>query len=421
VTTTVDRPAVQRRVLAVLVVAQVLGGVGVATGIALSSLAAAQLAGSDIVGGAALTCMVVGTAATALPISRLAARSGRRPALLLGFGLAAVGAVIAAAAIAVGNWPVLLAGLVAFGAATAAGLAARFAATDLAQPHRRARALAVVVWAATVGVVAGPNLAAPVQDLAAASGLVPASGPFVLAAVAFVLAALTVGVGLRPDPMILARADAALQDRAGPATPDRAAWRVLVEHRAAVLAASAIALAQMVMVGLMSLTPVHMDHGGASLRLVGLVISLHVAGMYILSPVFGVLADRWGRLPVLAVGAALLVTAGIVAGPAAATDAIRLTVGLVALGLGWSAALIAGSALLTDAVPLDERARAQGLSDFVMNVAGALGGILAGVVVATTSFTVLGLAVAATAAPLVVVVLVVGARRDAGFAPSTDR
>ena len=420
-TTTVDRHAVQRRVLVVLVVAQVLSGVGVATGIALSSLAAAQLAGSDVVGGAALTCMVVGTAATALPISRLAARSGRRPALLLGFGLAAVGAVGAAVAISVGSWPVLLVALVAFGAATAAGLAARFAATDLAQPHRRARALAIVIWAATVGVVAGPNLAAPVQDLAAAAGLVPASGPFVLSAVAFVLAALAVAVGLRPDPLVLARADA-LQGRAGTAaTPDRAAWRALVAHRPAVLAVSAIALSQMVMVGLMSLTPVHMDHGGASLQLVGLVISLHVAGMYVLSPVFGVLADRWGRLPVLAVGAVLLVTAGIVAGPASATDATRLAVGLVALGLGWSAALIAGSAMLTDAVALDERARVQGLSDVAMNVAGALGGILAGVVVATTSFTVLGLAVAATAAPFVVVVLVVVTRRGAGFAPSTDR
>jgi MFS family permease len=421
VTTIVDRNAVQRRVLAALVVAQVLGGVGVAVGFALASLTAAELAGSDVIGGAALTCMVVGTAAVALPISRLAARAGRRPALLLGYGLATVGAVGAAVAIAVGSWHMLLAALLAFGAATAAGLAARFAATDLALPHRRARALAVVVWATTVGVVAGPNLAAPVQDLAAAAGLVPASGPFVLSAVGFVLAALAVAVGLRPDPLVLARSDAALQDRAGPGTPDRAAWRVLVSHRAAVLAVSAIALSQMVMIGLMSLTPVHMNHGGASLQLVGLVISLHVAGMYVLSPVFGLLADRWGRLPVLVAGAALLVAAGVVAGPAAATDATRLAVGLVALGLGWSAALIAGSALLTDAVPLDERARVQGLSDVAMNVAGALGGILAGVVVAATSFTVLGLAVAATAAPFVVVVLVAGARRGAGFAPSTDR
>jgi MFS family permease len=420
VTTTIDRDAVQRRVLATLVVAQVLGGVGVAVGFALASLTAAELAGSDVIGGAALTCMVVGTAALALPISRLAARAGRRPALLLGYGVATVGAVGAAVAITVGSWHMLLAALVAFGAATAAGLAARFAATDLALPHRRARALAVVLWATTVGVVAGPNLAAPVQDLAAAAGLVPASGPFVLSAVGFVLAALAVGVGLRPDPLVLARVDAALQHRAGAAT-DRAAWRVLVSHGPAVLAVSAIAVSQLAMIGLMSLTPVHMDHGGASLRLVGLVISLHVAGMYVLSPVFGVLADRWGRLPVLVLGAGLLVTAGIVAGPAAATDATRLAAGLVALGLGWSAALIAGSALLTDAVPLDERARVQGLSDVAMNVAGALGGILAGVVVATTSFTVLGLAVAATAAPFVVVVLVTGARRGAAFGPSSDR
>ena len=421
-TTTVDRNAVQRRVLAALVVAQVLGGVGVAVGFALASLTAAELAGSDVVGGAALTCMVVGTAAVALPISRLAARAGRRPALLLGYGVATVGAVGAAVAVAVGSWHMLLAALLAFGAATAAGLSARFAATDLALPHRRARALAVVVWATTVGVVAGPNLAAPMQDLAAAAGLVPASGPFVLSAVGFVLAALAVGLGLRPDPLVLARADAALQDRAGAGTPDRAAWRVLVSSSPAVLAVSAIAVSQMAMIGLMSLTPVHMNHGGASLQLVGLVISLHVAGMYVLSPVFGLLADRWGRLPVLVAGGAMLVAAGVVAGPAAATDATRLAVGLVALGLGWSAALIAGSAMLTDAVPLDERARVQGLSDVAMNVAGALGGILAGVVVATASFTALGLAVSATVAPFVVIVLVTATRRGGiGFGASTDR
>jgi MFS family permease len=244
----------------------------------------------------------------------------------------------------------------------------------------------------------------------------------VLSAVGFVLAALAVGLGLRPDPLVLARADAALQDRTGAGTPDRAAWRVLVSSSPAVLAVSAIAVSQMAMIGLMSLTPVHMNHGGASLQLVGLVISLHVAGMYVLSPVFGLLADRWGRLPVLVAGGAMLVAAGVVAGPAAATDATRLAVGLVALGLGWSAALIAGSAMLTDAVPLDERARVQGLSDVAMNVAGALGGILAGVVVATASFTALGLAVSATVAPFVVIVLVTATRRGGiGFGASTDR
>jgi MFS family permease len=404
--------AVQRRVLTVLVVAQVLGGVGVATGIALASLVAAGLSGSDVVGGAALTSMVVGAAVAALPVSRIASRSGRRPALLLGYGLAAAGALGAVVAVAVGSWPLLLVALLPFGAATAAGLAARFAATDLAEPDRRARALAVVVWAITVGAVAGPNLAPLAQQWAGAWGAVPAVGPFLLAGAAFSGAALVVAAGLRPDPLLLARSrDAAAAEPGAAPRASRSGWQVLRATPAARLAVGEIALSHLVMVGLMSLTPVHMDHGGASLRLVGLVISLHVAGMYVLSPLFGLLADRWGRLPVLALGALTLVAAGVVAGSATSTDAVRLGVGLVALGLGWSAALIAGSALLTDAVPLADRARTQGFSDVTMNAAGAVGGVLAGVVVAATSYAVLGLAVAALVAPFLLVVLRAAVRR----------
>ena len=413
VTTAERTGAAQRRVLAVLVVAQVLGGVGVATGIALASLAAADLSGSDVVGGAALTAVVCGTAVAALPVSRLAARAGRRPALVLGYGTGALGAALSVVALALGSWPLLLLALLPFGAATAAGLAARFAATDLADPGRRARSLGLVIWAVTVGAVAGPNLAAPMQGVAGALGLVPTAGPFLLSAVAFGGAAAVVAVGLRPDPLVLARSLAPDAGAAPAGSRRRGAVRTVRAHPAAVLAIGSIALAHLAMVGLMSLTPVHMDHGGASLQLVGLVISLHVAGMYVLSPVFGLLADRWGRRPVLALGAALLVAAGLVAGPASPTDSVVLTTGLVLLGLGWSAALVAGSAELTDAVPLADRARVEGLSDVTMSVAGALGGVLAGVVVAVASYAALGLTVAVIAAPVLAFVLLGGRRRSA--------
>ncbi|MBW0094132.1 MFS transporter, partial [Pseudonocardia sp. KRD-188] len=318
----------------------------------------------------------------------------------------------AVGALSIGSWPLLLVALVPFGAASAAGLAARFAATDLAEPGSRARSLALVVWAVTVGAVAGPNLAGPMQELARALGLVAQSGPFLLAAVTFGAAAAVVSAGLRPDPLVLAREREAAVPTTVPAAPARSAWSAAREHPTALLAIGAIAVSHLLMVGLMSLTPVHMHHGGATVSVVGLVISLHVAGMYVLSPLFGVLADRWGRRPVLVVGAVLLVAAGLVAAPAAPTDPAMLAVGLVALGLGWSAALVAGSALLTDAVPLADRARVQGLSDITMNVAGAAGGVLAGVVVAVAGFGALGLGVAALAVVLLGVVAV-GARAGA--------
>jgi len=405
VVTLVAVPRIQRHTLLVLVGTQVAGGVGVAAGIAVSSLVAADLSESEIVGGAAQTGMVIGAAIASFALSKVAARSGRRPALALGYGLGTLGAIGSVVAVAAGSWPGLLAALVPFGGAVAAGLAGRFAATDLADPRRIARALAIVVWAVTVGAVAGPNLAAPSQRWAEALGLVGATGPFLLCAAAFAIAGVGTLVGLRPDPLLLARQHAAeaaeRAERAGePVEPSSAGppstpWQVLRALPLAQLAVAGIVVCHLVMVGLMSLTPVHMAHGGATLQVVGVVISLHVAGMYALSPLFGWLADRVGRRSVLGLAAVLLVIAGLVAGSAGGSDAGRLTVGLVALGLGWSAGLVAGSALLTEVVPIADRAGVQGLSDVAMNVAGALGGVLAGVTVAISSYAVLGVAAAA--------------------------
>lgn len=397
VVTTAVELTVQRRVLGVLAVTQVLSGVGIATALAVSTLVATRLSGSEAVGGSALTCVVLGTAGAAFVLSRIASRAGRRPALSLGYGAGALGGLGAAVAAAVGSAAGLLVALLLVGAATAAGLAARFAATDLAAPDRRARSLALVVWATTVGAVAGPNLAGPVQAVAGGLGLDPATGPFLLCAVAFALASAVTWIGLRPDPLVLARA----AESTGPATVVRGAEvrAALRASPAALLGLGGIVIGHIVMIGLMSMTPVHMDHGGATLAVVGLVISVHVAGMYALSPVFGWLADRAGRVRVLALGGGLLLAAGVLCSVARPTDTALLGTGLVLLGLGWSAGIIAGSALLTESVPLRVRAGAQGLADVAMNVSGAAGGIVAGLVVAGSSFAVLGVAAAVLVAP----------------------
>jgi MFS family permease len=397
-----DRPAVrvQRRVLAVLVVTQLLGGAGVTTGVAVGALLAARLSGSDVVGGLALTSSVVGAAAAATVIARIAHRAGRRPALVFGYLSGACGALGAALAVVVDSWPLLLAASVPFGAATAANLAARFAAADLAAPRHRARAVAVVLWATTAGAVAGPNLADPAGRWAGATGIAPDSGPYLLCAVAFGLAALGILVGLRPDPLRLARSLAP-----NPSPPaGRRTSRLPLPAR---LAVGAIVVAQLLMVAVMSMTPVHMSHGGSGLRMVGIVISAHVAGMYALSPLFGWLADRVGRFPVLGLGATLLIIAGFTAGTAASHDVAQLSAGLVALGLGWSAILVTGSALITDSVPVDDRPRVQGRADTAMNISGAVGGSLAGLTVAGTSYTALGLSAAALSTPLLIAILVV--------------
>lgn len=392
---------IQRRVVRTLSAVQTLGGIGVATGLTVSPLIAASISGSDTLGGLAVTSAVVGAALMSIPVARLAARCGRRPALLAAYGVATCGAAIAVVAVVLGNAVVLLAALLAFGGSATAGLAARYAATDLAEPGRPARDLSLVVWATTVGSVAGPNLAGPAQRAAPALGMPGAAGPFLFSGMAFGLAAVTVAVGLRPDPLRVVWANRvvgadAAQGRtdvsANPAPRDRTAgWRALRSSPGTRLALAGIVLCHIVMVALMSMTPVHMDHGGASLEVVGIVISLHIAGMYALSPLIGWLADRLGRVPVLALGAVLLVAAAAVAGSAPSSDAAWLSVGLVLLGVGWSCGLVAGSALLTESVPVAVRPDVQGVGDLMMNAGGALGGALAGAAVALASYGALAL------------------------------
>ncbi|MBB5959929.1 MFS family permease [Saccharothrix tamanrassetensis] len=410
--TTVE--VVQRKVLRVLVAGQVLGAAGVTTGLAVSTLIAAALSGSDAVGGLAQTGAVLGAALFALPTARLAARRGRRPALVLGYGAGAAGAAVAACAVVLGSWQVLLAALVLFGAASSANLAARYAGTDLAHPQRRARSLAVVVWSATIGAVAGPNLADPAGRIAARLGLPVGAGPYLMAAVLFGLAALTVLRFLRPDPLTVVQSAAPVAPAhcaggVGDTRGSGAVWRAL--PAGGKLALGGITLCHTAMVGLMSMTPVHMDHAGASLRVVGVVISLHVAAMYAASPLFGWMADRLGRVPVLAIGSALVVAASGIAGMAPSHDAPQLAAGLALLGLGWSAGLVAGSALLTESVATADRPAAQGLSDLCMNIGGAAGGVAAGVVVTVWSYAALGLLVGFTALPLLVACLFMSLQR----------
>lgn len=413
---------VQRRTVAVLATSQVLGGIGVATGIAVSSLIASELSGSDAVAGLAQTTAVVGAAIVALPLSRLAERHGRRRSLTTGYVVAFLGALLAAAATMLQTWPLLLAGMLLFGAGSATGLASRFTATDLARPERRATDLSVVIWATTIGSVLGPNLAGATENL----GLLPAPGgahgtsaaPLLVASLAFAAAALSVWLLLRPDPLHVAAARAA----AGRATagepapvPPRpgfraglaAGWAVIRASTTAQLALAAIVVSHLVMVGLMSMTPVHMGHGGASLQIIGIVISAHIAGMYVLSPLIGWAADRVGHARVLAVGGVVLLVSAVIVAGAPSDDSARLTVGLVLLGVGWSFGLVAGSALLIDATPAADRTQVQGLSDFAMNLGGAAGGVLAGVVIAVSSYAALGWGAAA----LLVVYLVVVAGR----------
>ncbi|MBK1782774.1 MFS transporter [Prauserella cavernicola] len=378
-----DRAAVQRRTVLVLSVAQVLGGLGVAVGIAVGGLIAADIAGTEGVAGLAQTLGVLGAALAAVPLAWLTRTRGRRAGLVSGLLTGAAGAALVVTASAVRWLPLLFAGLLLFGSATAAGLQARYGATDLAEPRHSARALATVVWATTVGSVLGPNLTEPAGRLGEVVGLPPLAGPFLVTLAAFTVAGLVLFALLRPDPLHLAGLGTA---GGQPHTGLRASLRDLAARPRALVGLCAIAASHVAMVSVMVMTPVHMHHVDVSLTVIGLVISVHILGMYGFSPIVGHLADRAGRVPVIVAGAALMALAAVVSGAAPAHDAVQLGIGLFLLGLGWSCGLVAGSALLSESVPAATRTAAQGVSDLVMNGVAAVGGSLAGVVVALASY-----------------------------------
>ncbi|TAM89578.1 MAG: MFS transporter [Jatrophihabitans sp.] len=362
-----------------------LGGVGVASGIAVGSILAEQLVGTADLAGLANTAQVLGGALITIPMVRLMAVRGRRAGLTAGYACGTVGAALAVVAGIVSSFALLLIGTALFGAATTSNSQARYAATDLAPPERRGRALSVVVWATTVGAVLGPNLLGPAGRLGRALGMPALVGPFLISLAGFVLAGALLAVRLRPDPLLTAQR---MSPGSG-AHPHGSLWRalgVVGRRRGALLGVVAVAIGHTVMVGVMVMTPLQMHQGGAELRVIGFVISVHILGMYALSPLTGWLADRLGARAVILAGAALLVAAAIVAGRAPAGWSAELTAGLFLLGVGWSCTLVAGSTLLSNSVELAERPGVQGASDVVMGLSAAAGGALAGLVVGSWGY-----------------------------------
>ena len=387
-----DPGVVQRRTLVTLVAGQALGGMGVTSGIAGATLLAEDILGSASLAGLAQTTQVLGAAIGAFVLARLMSARGRRVGLVAGYGVGGAGAVLCVLAGVAESFALLLLGTLAVGWATAANSQARYAATDLAEPLHRARALAVVVWATTLGAVLGPNLTGPGAAVARLLRIPELTGPFVFSVVAVALSTAVIWVRLRPDPLLLSRELAAAR---GEATTGhvglRHVWSVVAHRPRAAAAMAAIGVAHAVMVSVMVMTPLHMDHGGAGLNVIGFVISVHVLGMFAFSPLVGWLTDRVGRAAMLAVGGGVLLAAVTLAGRSPEGHSTGLMAGLFLLGLGWSCCLIAASALLVDAVPFAERPGVQGASDLVMGLFAAGGGALAGVVVATLGYGALNL------------------------------
>ncbi|NGP05337.1 MFS transporter [Rhodococcus sp. 14C212] len=420
----------QRRVLTVLVVAQTLSGAGLAAGVTVGALLAQDMLGSTSLAGVPSALFTIGSAAAAVAVGRISQRAGRRGGLTFGYTTGAIGSAGVVAAAALDTAVLLFAALFVYGAGTATSLQARYAGADLAAPARRGRAVSTVLVATTLGAVVGPNLTTVMGDAAESWGIPRLSGPFVLSGVAYGLAAVVLWVLLRPDPLLLARSRAAAEALSGTAAetlsgtagedptpagdtpaPDRQ-WTPAVTAGAVVMIVT-----QLVMVAVMTMTPIHMRDHGHDVGATGVVIAIHVAAMFLPSPIAGMLVDRVGPYRVAAAAGLVLLASGVSAALAPPHSVAALAFALGLLGFGWSLGLVSGTALVTDAVPLESRAATQGTADLFVALAGAGGGLGSGLVVAAAGFPALAL----TGAAVSLAILPVLARRSAHAAQPAVR
>jgi len=374
----------QRKTLKTLTVAQIGAGVGTAGTVAAGSLLVASITGSEELAGLAQTFSVLGAAALAIPLARLTSSGGRRRALSVGYAAGVVGSIFAILGGVNSNIYLMLTGSFLVGSASASAYQARFAAIDLVEEAHRAKQLSYVVWGSTVGAVTGPNLMSPAGDLAEKLNLPRLTGPYLISAFTLTFAALLIYLFLKPDPYLTALGDG--KSYSGGKKHVKEALSHIWHKPIALFAILSIAIGHVAMVSVMVMTPVHMAHVDVSLRIIGLDISVHVIGMYAFSPIVGSFSDRVGKVKTIQIGLGILLLSCFVSGTAAADDVSRLGMGLFLLGLGWSFTLIAGSALLSSSVDPTLKTSSQGASDLVMNLAGAGGGAIAGVVISSLNY-----------------------------------
>ena len=374
---------IRRRLLAVLFAGSGLARTGFIAAITVSSLVAEDVLGSASLAGLPSATATVGVALGTAPIAALMARRGRRPGISAGMSVSAGGALLAALAIGVRSFPLFVAGMFVFGFGNAGDRLARYAAADISPAARRSFAISLVVWAGTIGSVLGPILLRPVEAAAEALGFEGLAGAPLLAAAATTVAAALAFFALRPDPLSF------VDQRESKSSPSLSAVRPLLSSPSVRYAIVALLIGQVVMVLIMTMTPIHIRRAGEDLGIVGLVIGAHTFGMFALSPLTGMLADRIGRFPVMLLGQAVLVVSAVMAAGAGGADRTLLVVSLFLLGFGWNLGFVAGSAYLTEGAPTHLRVPLQGVADAVVWTSGAAASLSSGLLLEASGYATL--------------------------------
>jgi len=385
----------RRRGIGALAVATMIGSAGLSAGGIAGALLGAEFAGPRAT-GLPPGFLVIGSALAALPIARRASQVGRARSLVLGYVAGALGAVLVIVAAIMGSLVVLLAGSIMLGAGNASIFLTRYAAAEIGGETARGRALGIVFFATAIGAIASPNLMGPSGQIAQALGLPRLAGLYLVAVVAFATAAMILTVlSTRVEHPL------SLHHGAGNARGDIVA---ALKTWPARIALAVLASANLIMVGVMTVAPLHLTSHGEGPAVIGVAVSFHVAGMFLPAPFSGWLADRAGPMIAAALGIALLVTAGIVGALIPDHDTASLVMVLTLLGIGWNCAVVGASTHLAASVLPVARPHVESIGEVAMGLAAAVGAPVAGVVVATGSLATLWLLAATLAGSVLILV-----------------
>ena len=381
-----EQVAVQKNTVRTLLASQAMGGVGLVATYIVTALLAKDITGSNALATIAAASLSIGAAVVSFPLSRIMRSRGRRVGLRMAYLVGSIGGVVALLGAIMESYPLLVVGVFGAGAGSAANLATRYAASDLAPENRRARTISIIVWATTIGSTTGAIISGLASSVGEWLGLPDKAGSYLLASVMFLVAAVIVETFLRPDPLEVAggmgRKDGPKEDHQSA----RESIGLIMASPGARLAVGAMVVSQITMVGVMALTPLHMDDGGQSQAAIGWMMAFHIWGMYAFSPFVGILTDRVGQYPMLYVSGALNMAGALSAAVTPSTGAFGVFIGNFLIGLGWCFGVIAGSSLMVQEFPIEKRVGVQGVGDMAMIAAGGVAGVSSGMLYAVFGY-----------------------------------
>ncbi len=406
----------RRALMATLFAAQVSASTGFTMSLAVGSIMAAAITGTNTWSGLPVAVGALGGALASWPLARLMDRVGRRPGLTLGYALAVGGAGLGMLAVLQRSFPLFLVGMALFGVANASNMLARYAAADISLGPQRGRAMGLIVWGSTVGSIIGPNLMDSAVRAGSVLGVAAVASPFLISLAGYAVAAALTHVLLRPDPLAIARLREPPHVAPGGSARRRPVAEIVREPRVA-LAFIVLMIGQLVMIGTTSTSTLYLHDQGHPVGTIGVATSLHLAGMYVSSPLSGWLSDRFGRLPMIGVGGIILMVACGLAGLVPGSAGGLVIAGLFLNGIGWNLAFVSASALLTDALSPDDRTSIQGLADLCMGAMGFVGSAVGGVILGLWGF---GMLNAVGALMLILPLAASSMRRAAAAARATE-